>query len=83
MAVSSRWASPSPRTRQPAPPRRRARLALHEAATHGTLEPTRCACGGRFILTLRGADAQIFKDVSLFIDGAGEPEVSDDQPDSI
>ena len=32
---------------------------------------------------MRGADAQIFKDVSLFIDGAGEPDVCDDQPDNI
>jgi hypothetical protein len=54
-------------------------------ALERTLAPTRCACRGRFILTLRGADAlagfeaardrrvpRRFNDVSLFIDASGE-----------
>jgi hypothetical protein len=30
-----------------------------------------------------GASPAAFKEVSMFIDAAGEPDVSDDQPDSI
>ncbi|MGZ5338219.1 MAG: hypothetical protein ACXWEE_01250, partial [Thermoleophilaceae bacterium] len=47
---------------------------LTQTATHGTLEPARCPCRGRgrFILTLRGADAQMVWFADRSARGAGQ-----------
>jgi hypothetical protein len=73
IAVSLASASPAA-ARAAAPPE--PGWLFTQTATHGTLEPTRCACGGRFILTLRGADAQMVWFADHPAHGAGQLTVT-------